>query len=68
MTDVNVQWMKCARKRAFGSRKSAKGRATGLRKVHGSIMGVYKCEHCGQFHLFDEKKRDRARERKRAAA
>lgn len=65
MTDVNVQWMRCARKRAFGSRKIAKGHCDFIRKRYGREMGVYPCEDCGQFHLFNVAKREATRKRRR---
>jgi hypothetical protein len=67
-TDVNVQWIECARKRAFASRKIAKGHATALRHRTGRELGVYNCRHCGLWHLFSEAKREKRRERQKVAA
>lgn len=67
MTDVNTQWMRCARKRGFGSRKIAEGKATGIWKTHGVRMEPYLCQDCGQWHLFNKAKREKTRERQRRA-
>lgn len=54
--DGNYQkWIACSRKRPFGSRKIAKGHAAAIKKIHGTKLGVYNCDHCGQWHLFTER-------------
>lgn len=52
---VYQQWIECARKRPFGSRKGAQERANFIRKRYGKDMGIYNCTHCGQWHLFTER-------------
>lgn len=55
MTDVNLQWISCARKRQYQSRKAAIGTATQLKKHHANKtpekLRPYKCPHCGGWHL-----------------
>jgi hypothetical protein len=45
------KWIECSRKRAFCSRKVASDAAKGLRRNYGKKMDVYRCSHCGLFHL-----------------
>lgn len=61
--DVNVGWIKCARKRCFPTRKHAADVAKGLKRDTGKALKPYSCEICGQWHLFTPKKAEDEPER-----
>lgn len=53
MTDVNIQWIACARKRQYPSRKAALNTVKGLKR-NGKVekkLRAYECPHCGLWHL-----------------
>ncbi len=41
----------CAGKLAFDNKKAAKASAVVAKFQHGRTFGVYRCQHCGLWHL-----------------
>lgn len=55
--DVNLDWIKCARKIAYRTRKGARDAATRLGRRDHVHYHTYACEVCGAFHLSSKGKR-----------
>jgi hypothetical protein len=54
---VNLAWIKCARKRAFRSRKDALEHGKFIGRTFGSKLKTYVCDHCGRWHLFTDREK-----------
>jgi hypothetical protein len=57
----------CLRKVAYPNRKMARKAARFATKGGGGRVGYYKCPYCGQYHTYDKRKKERGKERIRAA-
>ena len=52
---VNTDWIQCARKIMYRTRKTAKDAATRLGRRHLKLYRPYACDICGGFHLATER-------------
>lgn len=52
---LNVDWIRCARKVPYSTRKVARDAAVRLGRRHSKVYKPYRCEVCGGFHLATER-------------
>lgn len=52
---LNVDWIRCARKVMYRSRKIARDAAVRLGRKHAKVYEPYACVVCGGFHLATDK-------------
>lgn len=53
--NVNIAWIKRARKRHYRDRKTASEHAKFISRTIGSKLKPYRCDLCGGWHLYTTK-------------